>query len=93
MNTKTEDILLTIPSHDTGGFDFIWEDNSIIKTSINKDVFIVTANKEGLISLGRHLIALAQQNIKDTDYLSFDEFNDLEKGSKRIAFVKDDNLT
>lgn len=89
---KTKTITLKIPNNIDGGFNFLWEDNSVIKTKVEHDTFLLSANKEGLLSLGRHLISLAQDNIKNKEYLDFDEFNDLEKNSKRIVFIKNNDL-
>lgn len=92
MNIKTENILLQIPSQKEGGFEFIWENNSVIETRYSDNALTIKTNKDGLISLGRHLIALAQDTLGEKYHISFDEFNDLEEGSKELIIEKDNSI-
>lgn len=93
MNIKTKDIFLKIPINQDGGFEFIWEDNSVIETRLSNNAFVVKANKAGLISLGRHLIALAQDTLGEKYHIFFDEFNDLEEGSIELIIEKDNSIS
>ncbi len=58
------EVKLEIPEYSPkNGIQTIWEDNFEIKTSIQYDSVAIFGNKEGLISLARHLLTLAQENV------------------------------
>lgn len=93
MKIETKDISIKIPAHKTGGFNFIWEDGFIIKTSITDEgSFYIKANSAGLISLARHLLALAQKELSEQYHFHLDEHTALEDGSVEMIIEKDDNL-
>ena len=46
---------IEIPKNEDG-FRFKWEDNFKVEVKIDNNTVIINANKEGLISLARHLI-------------------------------------
>ena len=72
------------------GFQFSWEDGFMIKTDIhlNPKEIIITANKEGLISLAQHLLTLAQDNFLKGEHFHLDEFNSLEPNSIELIIEK-----
>jgi hypothetical protein len=49
---------------------------------------ILTANKEGLLSLANHLLNLAQDKIPSGYHMHFDENNSLEEGSLDLILEK-----
>ena len=67
-----------------------WEDDYHIATRIeNGNTIILKADKEGLISLARHLLTLAYHPIES--HIHFDDFNEtLEKGSNELVLVRKD---
>lgn len=69
------------------GFEFKWEDNFKISVFINNGTAHLIANKEGLISLARHLLCLAQ--IEESYHLHLDSFNSLEEGSAELILEKE----
>ena len=84
------EIILKIPeSSKTNGFAYHWHDNFKIETQItdNKEI-ILSANKEGLISLANHLLNLAQDSVPINYHLHFDEYNSLEEMSKELIIQK-----
>ena len=73
-------------------FPFVWEDNFAIKCEIGAygDVCI-KANRDGLISLARHLLVLAQEDVPEHTCFRLDGFNALEVaqgGVSELTVVK-----
>ena len=64
----------------------VWEDNFKIKSTVNENSIIISANKEGLLSLARHLTALAKS--ASGDHIHYDEYNSLEEGSTEVVIEK-----
>ena len=56
-----------------------WIDGFEIKTAIGSDELVISANKEGLLSLAKHLTALADG--APGDHIHYDENNSLAAGS------------
>lgn len=66
--------------------DIEWEDGFTIKVKVDEGSVVVRANKEGLLSLARQLMALA-----DSDagcHIHYDEHNSLEEGSAEMIIEK-----
>ena len=81
-------ITIDVPVYDpANGFQYKWEDNFRISTSVNEGAIQISANKEGLISLARHLLCLAQ--IENGYHLHLDADNSLEEGSVELILVKE----
>ena len=66
--------------------DFHWEDGFTIKTEIRGGSAVISANREGLLSLAGHLTALAEQ--EPGSHFHLDEYNSLEVGSGELIVVK-----
>lgn len=64
-----------------------WEDGFSIAVKVECDAVTITANKEGLMSLANHLIALAQDNTPGA-HLHLDENNSLEDNSTELIIEK-----
>jgi len=85
-NTK---IQLSIPKYDPSiGLKFEWEDNPVISTSYKKNEIIISANKDGLVSLARHLLTLAQDEVPKGHHIHLDELAGLENGSLSLIIEK-----
>ncbi|UFJ61974.1 hypothetical protein [Brevibacillus sedimenti] len=83
------DIQIKIPKYtNDSGFQFVWEDNFIIETEINGNTIIIRANKDGLISMAKHLLTLAQNEVPTGTHIHYDELNSLEEGSCEIVIQK-----
>ena len=52
----------------------------------------IKANNSGLLSLARHLITLAQNNVPDGSHFHLDEYNSLETGSSDLIISKISNM-
>ena len=63
-----------------------WVDGFEIKTVIENDQIMISANKEGLLSLAKHLTALADG--VPGDHIHYDEYNSLEEGSAEMIIER-----
>ena len=70
------------------GFKHEWCKDFQIKTSFEGNVFVIKANKEGLISLAKQLLQLAQDGVPNGYHLHYDELNCLENGSSDLVIEK-----
>ena len=77
-----------VPSYDENGMTFVWEDGFSIKCSIDNEAVRIEANKGGLISLARHLLELAQEEVPEFEHIHFDEYNSLDDNSVELIIVK-----
>ena len=67
--------------------DIAWEDGYTIKVSKNdENSVLISANKEGLLSLARQLMALADEGTGS--HIHYDEYNSLEDGSAELVIEK-----
>ncbi|MNC44159.1 hypothetical protein D3C76_379190 [compost metagenome] len=83
------EIKIQIPKYSKdNGIEFVWEDNFTILAEKNADSIIIKANKEGLQSLAKHLLTLAQNEVPVDTHLHYDDFNSLEDGSCEIVIQK-----
>jgi hypothetical protein len=82
-------ITLDIPSYSSEeGIKLKWENNFEIAVSSNANEVVLTANKEGLISLANQLLTLAQSDIPSGRHIHYDEFNSLDEGSVNFVIQK-----
>lgn len=79
---------INVPSYDKSGFKFIWEDDAAIKCTVSNNTVLIEANSDGLVSLARHILELAQGSTPEGTHFHLDEFNSLEEGSSEIVFVR-----
>lgn len=63
-----------------------WVDGFEIQTSIENDEIIISANKEGLLSLAKQCIALAEEEAGA--HIHYDIWNALSDGSKDMIIEK-----
>ena len=77
-----------VPMYDENSLSFVWEEGFRIKCSIDGTCVCIEANKEGLISLARHMLALAQENVPEFEHIHLDEYNSLEDNSVEIIIAK-----
>lgn len=70
------------------GFKFEWEQGFEIESKLMNSEILISANKAGLISLAKHLLELAQDEIRPGYHLHLDENNSLEDGSLSIIIQK-----
>ena len=63
-----------------------WVDGFEIRVSIDNGAAVISANKEGLLSLARQLTALAEESAGS--HIHYDEHNSLEEGSTELIIEK-----
>ena len=59
-----------------------WVDGFVIKAAVDNDRIMISANREGLLSLARQLAGLADG--VPGDHIHYDEYNSLEEGSSEM---------
>ena len=63
-----------------------WEDGFEITVSIDSGKAVISANKEGLLSLAKQLAALAEDS--PGSHIHYDEDNSLDTGSDELIVEK-----
>ena len=86
-----KEIKISIPEYDNG-VKCVWEEGFKIKTSAPFDTLTIEANREGLISLARLLLHLAQDDVPNGSHFHLDEYNALEEGSLELIISKNKGL-
>lgn len=86
-----KEIKISIPEYNHS-LQCVWEDDFRIKTSTEFNAIIIEANRDGLVSLARHLLLLAQEEVPSGSHFHFDEFNSLEDDSVELIIAKKENL-
>lgn len=82
-------IQLELPDYDIkDGFISQWEDGFELKVENVGSYIQITANKEGLISLARQLLYLAQDSFQKGYHLHYDSSNSLDDGSLHLVVSK-----
>ena len=66
--------------------DVEWKDGFEIKVKIENGATIISANREGLLSLAAQLSALA--NAENGDHIHYDEYTSLENGSTELIIER-----
>jgi hypothetical protein len=67
---------------------FDWDDNSEIEVKVEKNQVMLWANKEGLVSLAKHLMKLSEDEHPSGYHFHLDDYNLLDKGSNEIVIGK-----
>ena len=84
-------LTIEIPDYTaTDGFRCDWCNKFQIATSFHDGVFVIKANKEGLESLAKQLLQLAQNEVPKGYHLHYDEHNSLENESFKFIIEKAD---
>jgi hypothetical protein len=63
-----------------------WEDGFTIKVKVEENTVVISANKEGLLSLARHLTDLAET--ETGSHIHYDEYNSLEEDSSEMIIER-----
>ena len=64
----------------------IWEDGFTIKVRGEEKEVVISANREGLLSLANQLRALANESVGS--HIHYDEYNSLEEGSSELLIER-----
>ncbi len=83
------EVKLEIPKYSIEtGFKSEWEFGFEIEIKSIEGAINLIANKEGLISLAKQLLTLAEDEVPRGYHLHFDENNSLEEGSLELIIKK-----
>ena len=83
------DMEIVVPEYNVNtGLRLCWSDGYSIKISKNDNEVIISANREGLLSLANHLLNLAQKDVPCGAHIHLDEYNSLEDGSLDLIVEK-----
>ena len=63
-----------------------WKDGSEIRVRITGDAVVLSANREGLLSLAEQMSSLAAE--EQGSHIHYDEYNALEEGSAELIIEK-----
>ena len=63
-----------------------WVDGFDIRVKVDHDTVVISANKEGMLSLAKQLTALAEA--APGQHIHYDEYNSLEDGSAEMIVVR-----
>ena len=63
-----------------------WVDGFEIKTATENGEIVISANREGMLSLAKQLTTLADG--APGDHIHYDEYNSLEEGSTGMIIVR-----
>ena len=63
-----------------------WINEATISTRTEDDAIVISANKEGLLSLADIFKTMAEE--EDGEHIHLDEYNSLEEGSKELIIEK-----
>ena len=66
--------------------DLEWKDGFELKVRIENGATIISANREGLLSLAAQLSALA--NAENGEHIHYDAYNSLENGSSELIIER-----
>ena len=66
--------------------DISWKNGFSIQVKVDSGTVIISANKEGLLSLAKQLTTLAEA--VPGDHIHYDEYNSLEEGSAEMIIEK-----
>ena len=64
-----------------------WKDGARIRVKTVCNQIVISANKEGLLSLQQQLEALAEET--PGSHIHYDEYNSLEEGSSELIIEKE----
>ncbi len=66
--------------------DLEWVEDFKISTRIENDAAVITANREGLLSLAKQLAVLSGEKVGN--HIHYDEHNSLEEGSIELIIER-----
>lgn len=80
---------IDIPEYNKNtGLQLCWGDGYMIKVASEHKEVVISANREGLISMANHLLNLAQVDVPCGTHIHLDEYNALEDGSIDLIIEK-----
>ena len=68
------------------GVNTEWVDGFELRAIAENGTIVISANREGLLSLANHMAALAES--EPGDHIHYDEYNSLQEGSAEIIIER-----
>lgn len=88
------DYTLDIPEYsEKGGLALVWEPGSSISLSETEGRVSLQANRAGFVSLARHLLTLAQDDVPEWCHVHLDETNAFEMGSLELVLSLENTVS
>ena len=78
--------LIRCPRNEVNTVKIEWKDDFMIKVKIETGAAVISANREGMLSLAAQLSALADSKIGE--HIHYDESNSLETGSSELIIER-----
>ncbi|MEQ1787034.1 MAG: hypothetical protein ABL966_08275 [Acidimicrobiales bacterium] len=78
---------IDVPEYSPAGLPFVWDDEAQISVSMDPTFATVSANRDGLVTLARHLLTLAQPSVPIGNHFELDDLNGFEEGSLGLRVV------
>ena len=66
-----------------------WEPGAEVRVTADSEGVVISANREGLLSLAKQLAALAEA--APGSHIHYDEYNSLEEGSTEMIIQREEN--
>ena len=67
--------------------DMEWVDGFEIRVKVDHGAVVITANREGMLSLAKQLTTLAEA--ASGQHIHYDDYNSLEEGSAEMIIVRE----
>lgn len=67
-------INLSIPDYDGNAIDVIWDQNASYTIKLDERSVLLTANKQGLVSLAKQMLYMAYNDLPCGSHVHFDSF-------------------
>lgn len=89
----TDDYLwqISTPAHSEAGLRFTWVENYRLRVRQMGTDVVIEGNAEGLETLARHLLTLAQPDVPSGAHLHLEDSNGLELGSLALVLDREDD--
>lgn len=67
-------LVIEIPEYDNESLDIFWEEKSKFSLSIDENTIILSANKNGMISIAKQLLYFAENNLPEGSHVHYSPF-------------------
>lgn len=82
-------VILDVPEYEpSSGVRLRWESGSEVVTRVSHGEVVVAGNAAGLVSLARHLLALAAAEVPTGTHVHLDDDSGLEEGSSPLILER-----
>ncbi len=87
-------INLEIPDFDGNALDVIWDNDAEYRINVSHGEVVLSANKQGLISLAKQMLYMAYQDLPTGSHVHYDDFFVKSNASEfDLVIVKKQNIS